>query len=197
MDLGAYVQIENLNKIAKENGIEVPRLRGYRLMKNEEPFDMKKIDKKKIALDCVKELCCNEPFWTPNTLLSSFDSWTDYLCDYFMVKVKDDNGYKKYTEVRWNRIHGWKRKVLKTYIHNEYIRQCRQWEVWNKYAGKDDVLYIHARIGGDNWHYYFDRVVGKPWFLEKVDDAFDSTYCDIYAKIKQQEESEELDANSD
>jgi len=31
MDLGAYVQIEDLDKIAKENGIVVPRLRGYRL----------------------------------------------------------------------------------------------------------------------------------------------------------------------
>ena len=191
MDLGAYVQIENLDKIAKENGIEVPRLRGYRLMKNEEPFDMKNIDKKKIALDCVKELCCSEPFWNPNSHFATFDSWTDYLCDYFMVKGKDENGYEKYTEVRWDRIHGWKRKVLKTHIHNEYMRQRRQWEVWNKYAGKDDVLYIHARIGGNNWPYYFDKVIGKSWFLEKVDDAFDSTYCDIYAKIKSQVESED------
>ena len=36
MDLGAYSQIDDLNEIAKENNIEVPRLRGYRLMKNEE-----------------------------------------------------------------------------------------------------------------------------------------------------------------
>ena len=191
MDLGAYAQIENLDKIAEENGIEVPRLRGYRLMKNEEPFDMKKIDKKEIALGCVEELCCSEPFWNPNSHLSTWDDYTDYLCDYFMVKGKDENGYKKYTEVRWNRIHGWKRKVLKTYIHNEYMRQRRQWEVWNKYVGKDDVLYIHARIGGNNWPYYFDKVIGKPWFLEKVDDAFDSTYCDIYAKINSQAEVRE------
>ena len=23
----------------------------------------------------------------------------------------------------------------------------------------------------------------KPWFIEKVDDYFDSTYCDIYVRI--------------
>lgn len=183
MDLGAYTQIENLDKIAKENGIEVPRLRGYRLMKNEEPFDIKNIDKKKIALDCVKELCCSEPFWNPNSHFTTLDYWTDYLCDYFMTKGKDEDGYEKHIEVKWNKIHGWKRKVLKTYIHNEYMRYRRQWEVWNKYAGKDDILYIHARIGGNNWPHYFNEVVGKPWFLEKVDDSFDSTYCDIYAKI--------------
>lgn len=32
MDLFAYTQIEDLEEIAKENGIECPRLRGYRLM---------------------------------------------------------------------------------------------------------------------------------------------------------------------
>jgi hypothetical protein len=192
MDLGAYVQIESLGKIAKENGIEVPRLRGYRLMKNEEPFDIKKIDKKEIALDCVKQLCCNKPFWNPNADMANFDCLTDYICDYFMVKNKDDDGHEKYTDVRWDRIHGWKRKVLKTYIHNEYMRQLRQWELWNKYAGKDDILYIHARIGSGSWTYDYNKeVVGKQWFLERVDDAYDNTYCDIYAKIKSQVESEE------
>ena len=190
MDLGAYVQIEELDKVAKANGIEVPRLRGYRLMKNEEPFNIKQIDKKKIALDCVKELCRGKPFWNLNPYLVRFNDWTDYLCDYYMTKDKDDNGYKKYCGVRWDRIHGWKRKVLKTYIHNEYMRQRRQWEAWNKYAGKDNILYIHARIGGGNWQYYGKEVIGKPWFLEKVDDTCDSTYCDIYAKIKPQAERE-------
>ena len=31
MDLYAYSQIDKLEKIAKENNIKVPRLRGYRL----------------------------------------------------------------------------------------------------------------------------------------------------------------------
>ena len=35
MDLGAYAQIDDLSEIARRNGIEVPRLRGYRLMKDE------------------------------------------------------------------------------------------------------------------------------------------------------------------
>ena len=37
MDLYAYKQIENLQAIADRNGISVPRCRGYRLMRNEEP----------------------------------------------------------------------------------------------------------------------------------------------------------------
>ena len=38
MDLGAYIQIDELDKVAKVNGISIPRLRGYRLMKDEKPM---------------------------------------------------------------------------------------------------------------------------------------------------------------
>lgn len=37
MDLGAYAQIDNLGQIMKDNGIDIPRLRGLRLMKDKEP----------------------------------------------------------------------------------------------------------------------------------------------------------------
>lgn len=185
MDLGAYVQIEDLDKIAKDNGIEVPRLRGYRLMKDEKPVSMSEmIVKKDIAISCVKDLCENHPFWSTNPKWSESSSYIDYLKSYYLVSGRDEDGYIEYTDIRWDRIHGWKRKVLKTYIHNEIKRQTKQWELWNKYAGRDDILYIHARIGGGNWKYYFNQVIYQPWFIEKVDDSFDNTYCDIYARIK-------------
>ena len=56
--------------------------------------------------------------------------------------------------------------------------------MWNKYAGNENVLYIHSRIGGPNWNSYNGNELTKlPWFLDKVDDFFDDTYCDIYAHI--------------
>ena len=187
MDLGAYEQIEDIEEIAKKNGIEVPRLRGYRLMKDEKPVNISEtVVKKDIAIRCVEDLCESQPFWVVNTGIAEFSSRTDYLKGFYLVVGRDKDGYEKYTGIRWNRIHGWKRKVLKTYIHNEMKRQTKQWELWNKYAGRDDILYIHARIGGNNWPYYHDQVDTQPWFLEKVDDSFDSTYCDIYAKIKEE-----------
>lgn len=178
MDLYAYSQIEDIESIAKANGIEVPRLRGYRLMGEEVPIKMWKEDKEVTAISCVRDLCRSKPFWSPNSCCYCLDSYTDYL-EKFYLKKEGDN-----VKIRWDRIHGWKRKVLKTYIHNEIKKQEKQWEVWNKYAGREDVLYIHARIGGGNWPDYYKEVVNKPWFIEKIDDPFDSTYCDIYAKIK-------------
>lgn len=180
MDLGAYANIDDLDEIAKKNNIEVPRLRGYRLMKEEEPIDIKKeVNEAEIAIDCIKNLCESEPFWNPHSSCYSMNSWTDYLKDFYLVHVGHD-----YLDIRWDRIHGQKRRILKTYIHNEIVRARKQYEVWNKYAGREDILYIHARIGGGNWKVYYRQVVDKPWFLEKVDDSFDSTYCDIYARLK-------------
>lgn len=180
MDLGAYAQISELEEIAKKNNIYVPRLRGYRLMKDEKPDAW---DYGDTEVECVQDLCTNIPFWKPNSNIAEFSSRTRYLEDYYIAKIP--NGDDSYIEkVRWDRIHGKKRKILKTYIHNEKKKIDRQRAMWNKYAGREDVLYIHARIGGDNWVDYHAEVDKQPWFLEKVDDSSDSTYCDIYAKIK-------------
>lgn len=184
MDLGAYAQISELEEVAKRNNIYVPRLRGYRLMKDEKPDAW---DYGNTEVECAHDLCTSIPFWNPNSSVSEFSSWTRYLEDYYIAKIP--NGDDSYIEkVRWDRIHGKKRRVLKTYIHNEKKKIDRQREMWNKYAGREDVLYIHARLGGGNWSYYHTEVDTQPWFLEKVDDSIDSSYCDIYAKIKVGEE---------
>ena len=38
MDFGAYVQISDLQAVADANGISIHRLRGYRLMVEQEPY---------------------------------------------------------------------------------------------------------------------------------------------------------------
>ena len=187
MDLYAYAQIETLDQIAKNNGIEVPRLRGYRLMKNEETVTKEEINKlmKECAVGICEDLCCAEPFWNGDANCRSYSAWTDYLEHYYLVTHVDDNGHEKYVDIRWDRIHGWKRKVLKFEIKKKKRRIKEQFDLWNKYVGREDVLYIHSRIGGGNWDYYNgDELKKKDWFLDKIDDCFDGTYCDIYALIK-------------
>ena len=178
MDLGAYSQIEKLNELATKNGIAVPRLRGYRLMANEEKIDIREaIYENNLDGSCCKDLCRSIPFWSPNSCISDYSSYTDSLVKYYTKKVHSR------IEPRWERIHGWKRRVLKTYIHNTKKRYEKNFEVFNKYAGRKDILYIHARIGGGNWPSYYKEVINQPWFIEKIDDPFDATYCDIYAKL--------------
>lgn len=190
MDMGAYAQIETLEQIAKENGIEVPRLRGYRLMKNEEPVSKEEIENmfQSAAVNACEDLCTSEPFWNPNATCNSFCTETDRKRDYYLTKAKDEDGYEYHNGIRWDRIHGKKRKILKHEIKKAKRAIIKQYETFNKYAGREDVLYIHSRMGGGNWK-YFDyakkrELETQPWFLERVDDSFDSTYCDFYAKIK-------------
>lgn len=88
--------------------------------------------------------------------------------------------------IRWELLHGWRRKQIKFAIREQKRRIEKQWEAWNRYAGRRHILYIHARVGAGNWDWYgCDSLKKEPWFLEKVDDAGDSTYCDIYAYIKE------------
>lgn len=185
MDLGAYAQIEDLDSIAKANGISCPRLRGYRLMRDERPIDYKVIVHD-IELEVLIDLCQSQ--WGTTWWITS-SCETDARCRYHIknfdwyYKLKDTPGYKE-PEIRWERLKGKKKRIFRTRVKNALRRYKKQYDVWNKYAGRPDVLYIHSRIGGGNWPYYYADVVYQPWFLEKVDDACDSTYCDIYAKIE-------------
>ena len=177
MDMEAYMQIDELSYIAKENNIEVPRLRGYRLMKDEQfvPKDELKKIMDDYEIHVCDDLCRSR--WNPNSCEYEFNDKTDRIYNFYVNKSTG--------KIRWDRIHGKKRKILKFEIKKQNKRILKQFNMFNKYAGKENVLYIHARVGGSNWDYYGCNELTKlPWFLEKVDDCFDSTYCDIYASIK-------------
>lgn len=178
MDLYAYTQINNLEAIAKANGIDVPRLRGYRLMSEEKPLTTKEM--REIEHDLVKEVyvrgCCTIPrFFDPDSHIIEYSSRTDRIRNCIITP----DG-----EFRWELLHGKPRRRMKFAVRKMKKAVRAENEAWNRYAGREDVLYIHARIGGQNWNAYgCDWIRKQPWFLEKVDDAFDETYCSIYARI--------------
>lgn len=186
MDLGAYANIEELDAIAKANGIDIPRLRGYRMMKEEKPVSKTEMKEmlERLSVHIAENLCEATPFWSASPDWYSIETRTDYIKKYFLVKGED--GFFK--DIRWDRIHGWKRRVLKFEIKKQKRDIQKQYELWNKYAGQDGVLYIHSRIGGYNWKSFEgkEELMNQPWFLDRVDDCFDSTYCDFYARIKEE-----------
>lgn len=186
MDLGAYAQIENFSEIMANNGITVPRLRGLRLMSQEKMISQDGIAR--TAHDyamCECENLCESNFRL-NSWCFELSERTRRLKQKYLIF--DENGHTP-IDVRWDRIHGKKRKAFKYAIKSVTRHVYAQYTLFNRYCGRPDVLYIHARIGGRNWPYYCDEVKNQPWFICKVDDAFDSTYCDIYAAIKPPEES--------
>lgn len=189
MDLMAYAQIENLEEIAKGNGIEVPRLRGYRLMSEEKLVSDEELREmlKDAEFRAAEDWCEAEPRFSMDPYCYSFCSSTDRVKEKYLISEVQEwecGPHRETVGIRWDKIHGKKRKVLKYGIKRAQKAIKDNISVWNRYAGKPGILYIHARIGGNNWAYFGgDDLEKKTWFIEKVDDWFDSTYCDIYARI--------------
>ena len=180
MDLYAYTQIETLDFIAEKNGINCPRLRGYRLMRDENAVVLDDEFMLHLQISVIRQLI--EESWGQNRI-----SWwndDDKQRHRYLIYSTDADGDEWATGIYWGRLNGRKKRMIKTRVRNELKKFKKQYDTFNKYVGRNDILYIHSRIGGGNWPYYYKYVVDQPWFIEKVDDACDSTYCDIYAKIE-------------
>lgn len=185
MDLGAYANIEELSKVAAANSISVPRLRGYRYMKFEASVPEEELEAHANE-SAMSE--CEDALREVGYCTHEYSSRTDRRIKKYMVRkpvvIDEDLTVVRPVAVNWNAAHGKLRKKLKYAIKRAKRKYRKQYEVFNKYCGRDDVLYIHARIGGNNWSYFGGPELSRqPWFLEKVDDSYDDTYCDIYAKI--------------
>ena len=187
MDLLAYMRIESLDSLAKANEISVPRLLGYRLMSEEKPLSPEEYSQlyHDCAMDAIEMLCTSDPFWDPNSDCSIFNSRSDQARKYYIKYGLDEDGCRVPVAIRWDRIHGNKRRILKYEIKKNIKRAGAQYALWDKYAGQENILYIHSRMGGYNWVGYEekDALMAQPWFLDRIDDWWDGTYCDIYARL--------------
>lgn len=182
MDLIAYMQIDDLQSVLDTNGIAVPRLRGLRLMKDETVYTTEEINKN--ITDAVYNSYDDtlssypvgslEPLWIEssertNRMLKRYTTYKDYHV----------------TEVKWNKIHGKLRKAMKYHAKHAAKRMSGSLAMWNKYAGRDDVIYIHAKLGSTNWSdTTWKNLAREPWFLDGEDDPSDRAYCNIYAKMR-------------
>lgn len=183
MDLFAYTQIDSLYDILGSTGVDVPRLRGLRLMLEENPVPDTDIAEeiREEQMYVAERVIRSIPKWSPNSDTTRYGWETDRSCRKYLVYDTDG----KVTDVRWELIHGQHRRNMKHAMKIAKRRVLDSFGTFNRYAGRDDILCVHARIGGRNWG-YFNRggaVSGSDAFIEKVDDMFDNTYCDIYLRI--------------
>ena len=187
MDLFAYTQIVDLQAIADRNDISVPRCRGYRLMKNEECVTTAEIE----------QMITEQALYEAENLFRLHPSGLSYeysesamaRARRYIVIRKNENGFDDPVAVRWDRVHGKMRKAVKR-VFKQVRRDVKdQYALFNSYVGREDVLYIHARLGSTSWtdEKIKAEITRQPWFLAKVDDSFDSSYCDIYARIGREE----------
>ena len=176
MDLVGFMQIGTYDELLQANGIVIPRLRGIRYMKEETiDLDADNFNRKSVEVSVCEDLIRAIPRWTYQASMSVYSMATDRL-----IKKYIKNG-----NVHWHLLHGKARKKLKFAIKKQIKCKHEQLDMFKKYIGRADVLMVHARIGGQNWSYYNGQALERePWFLGKVDDSFDNTYCDIYCKLE-------------
>ena len=135
MDLYANAQIEKLKGLVESNGIKVPSLRGYRLMKDETPYAQDEYDKG------LRELIATE-WWLaaerdPEYRFHSIDEFINGLRPKHIPKgyLSERTGRRPHTVSFFQQLEEtkarWKRQVC----------------LWNRYAGQEEVLYIHSRMG--------------------------------------------------
>ncbi len=176
MDIGAYIQIDTLSALAKLNGINIERLRGYRYMKYEDkPIDIGE-EIKNFNKYIIEDLVTSIPAWSINSNIREWNSESGR-------KVRRFYDFKN-ERIKWENIHGKRRKNLKYVLKIKRLEVKKQFNLFNKYLGREDILYIHARLGSRNWSgiHYWDYEK-EPWYIDGIDDYFDNSYCDIYAKI--------------
>ena len=179
MDLGAYANIENLSGIASANGIHMPRVRGYRLMSQETKITEGDI---MCALDGAFSWLYHKACVTRFT----FGSWSEYSPATRRLEkryvIEDMDGEP--SGFRWDRVHGKHRKALKFAMKKKERAIRAQYAMFNKYVGRNDVLYVHSRTGARNWAYYYKEILAIPGLLDHIEDANDGTYADYYFQIK-------------
>lgn len=172
MDLYAYSQIEELEHLLTENNIEIGRLRGLRLMKDEEI----------VTDEMIKEYTTAgwEYYAIQWLQMRSEDTWYSSKADKkhkaFIYK-KDESGAKHIAGIDLSKVHGKDRKRLKYAWKHEYKFLKKIYDMFNSYVGKN-VLFVHARQGGGNREFY-PIDTRHPMYLSDVDSG-DGTYCDIY-----------------
>ena len=183
MDLYAYAQIEDLENLLKINNIEISRLRGLRLMKQEKAIsqeDIEKIVENQKLDNAIQWLKQGE--W--NCWSSSKDERVRKAFIYNMIPDEyDDNKLKKtIVAIDWSKVNRKDRNAIKLENRKDEKRIRTNLEMFNSYVGKN-VLYVHARQGGGNRDYY-PIDTKHPMYLSDCDDYWDSTYCDIYYDLK-------------
>ena len=182
MDLEAYIQIPDLDAVAEANGIRVSRLRGYRLIRDCRRYteDEMREDENHTRIHAYERIMASAPPFTLNPKCYGWDARTRRRERKYLIKDKDGHTIG----IRMDLLHGKKRKAAKYEIKRFLRLQKTQSGLWNKYAGREDVLYIHARLGSWNWSSETWRDYKRnPWFLDGCDDTYDPSYCDIYARI--------------
>ena len=193
MDIYGYSQIEDLKELLDINNIEIARLRGIRLMREQSAVPLNDINE---AVEKMK--LYNAVQWLRQRAWDYWCSWrSERKHPAFIYKkvydVHDMKCVKKIVSIDYRKMNRKDRNAIKLKSKADEKRIRTNFEMFNSYVGKD-VLYVHARQGGGN-RLYYPIDTKHPMYLSDCDDFYDSTYCDIYYDLTKGVKNEQKENN--
>ena len=139
---------------------------------------------KENEIENIVGLIDNDKRWNDPRLESTSSGYMRYpkRCRY----VKYDKDTESETSVVWENIHGKHRKTAKFLCKKGRKRIINNFNTFNKYVGRDDVVCLNLLINTFNKYSFAKDLTKHPAFIEWVSGGFDADYCDMYFKIDPQ-----------
>lgn len=160
--------------IVEVTGVPLLPIQDARIMKNEEsPYDedyiQHVIGRNEVAI--VEHLIMSRWSSRPKKkLLRSVKLMYKYI-DYDKL-IKTNNG------IKWENLHGKKRKIAKYKIKKLRREIRKKYDTYNKYVGRDDVLYFHTIVDTNQ----YNELRHSQSYIEDIPDWYDPRYKDMYFK---------------
>lgn len=159
--------------IAEVTGTSLISIQDIRFMRDEELYSEESIQDtiNRNDMSVIKHLVMSKWSYNPKRFLGLFPELFKKYIDYDRFK-KTGKG------IIWENIHGKKRRVAK-YETKKFHKSIRnQYETYNKYVGRDDVLYFHTILNNEQ----YNKLCSSSSYIEDVADWFDPRYRDMYFK---------------
>ena len=135
-------------------------------------------------IENIVGLIDNDQRWNDSRIESTSSGYMRYpkRCRY--VELDRSTGLE--TSVKWENIHCKHRKIAKFLCKKGRKRILNNFNTFNKYVGRNDILRICLWTHTDDQHYFAKNLIKHSSFVEQVCGACDDDYSNMYFKVDPQ-----------
>lgn len=174
-------EINTRNDILQTAGVSIPG--EFLIMKEETKISLEEVDQimKKQEVMIIDRLLSSNPRWTLQPYFTMPKNKEKYVHKYIHFDSKEEH-------VRWDRLHGKHRKIVKFECKKEKGKIRDGILTFNHFAGREDVMCIRVDTShSENGKGFLYQIESLPYFLTMnlsyENEAFSSNIYDIYLKV--------------
>lgn len=168
---------------------DLPAVRYVDWMGSREKYDpeQKKVWLTGTDFQALMRLCQATPCWNMYSDTITFDTKSKLLIKKYTCwvdRVMSNGEIIPDSDVNWDVLHGEKRKKVK-FLSKRIKKHIIKWiNLFNTYAGREDVLCVTCKADGENWKELGGLEAEQhPEFLARISDALSKGYSTVYLKL--------------